>query len=244
MKSFLSTWPRLLPFIVCLVVSAHAWSQNTGDSGQWQILQARYGTLQHNIDVTQRLRELARSDTAFRLTNDLFGRDPHPNAPKTLRIYALGRGGAWQIFEYAEGQVVQGTLFTGWSGGNWGQGGWSGGWGGQGDDRPGDSGQWQILQARYGTAQRNIDVTQQLRELARGNSSLRVGNDLFGSDPHPGVVKSLRIHARGAGGATRSFDYAEGQVVQGTLFSGWSDGNWGQAGGDGRSERRGSDSGW
>ena len=107
MKSFLSTWPRLLPFIVCLVVSAHAWSQNPGDSGQWQILQARYGTLQHNIDVTQRLRELARSDTAFRLTNDLFGRDPHPNAPKTLRIYALGRGGAWQIFEYAEGQVVQ-----------------------------------------------------------------------------------------------------------------------------------------
>jgi len=32
------------------------------DSGEYRILQARYGTPERNVDVTQRLRELVRSD--------------------------------------------------------------------------------------------------------------------------------------------------------------------------------------
>jgi len=232
MRSFARVLVHLIPFIAGLLLSEGALAQGASDSGQWQILNARYGTFQRNIDVTQRLRELARNDVAFRVTNDTFGGDPHPNAVKTLRIQARGPGGATRTFEYAENQFVQGTMFVGWSGGNWGQGGGNAGWGDQGNNRPVDSGQWQILQARYGTAQRNIDVTQQLRALAKRQSDFRVSNDLFGRDPHPGVEKTLRIQARGPGGATRTFDYAESHFVHGAMFSGWSSGDWGEGGGN------------
>ena len=46
------------------------------DHGQYRILQARYGTPRRNVDVTPRLRELARSDQAFRVSNNSFGVDP------------------------------------------------------------------------------------------------------------------------------------------------------------------------
>ena len=231
MRRLVRAVARLMPLLAALVLSANAWSQ--GDSGQWQILQARYGTNERNVDVTQRLRDLARNDVAFRVSNDTFGQDPHPNAVKTLRIHARGPGGATRTFEYAENQFVDGALFTGWSGGNWGQGGGSPGWGDQGNNRPADGGQWQILQARYGTAQRNIDVTQRLRELAQRNNTFRVSNEQFGRDPHPGVEKTLQIQARGPGGATRTFEYAENHFVHGAMFSGWSGGGWGQGGGNG-----------
>ncbi|MBC7941262.1 MAG: hypothetical protein H7Z19_16170, partial [Chitinophagaceae bacterium] len=127
-----------------------------GDDGDYQILQARYGTPSNHVDVTERLKELARQDRSFRMGNDSFGVDPHPDQVKTLRIFARGKDGRTRTFEYAEGSVVDGAQFSGWGRGNWGQGGWNGGWGG---DRPGpgtDDGQYQILQARYGTASRHI----------------------------------------------------------------------------------------
>jgi len=89
--------------------------------------------------------------------------------------------------------------------------------------------QWQILEARYGTARSNIDVTPQLRQLAAQNSTFQVTNRLFGNDPDPGVVKTLRIYARGPGG-TRVFEYQENDIVDGSAFTGWSSGNWGQGG--------------
>ncbi|PTT78490.1 hypothetical protein DBR42_23440, partial [Pelomonas sp. HMWF004] len=46
------------------------------DDGDFLILQARYGTERSHVDVTDRLRDLARQDRRFRLTNDLFGVDP------------------------------------------------------------------------------------------------------------------------------------------------------------------------
>ena len=230
MRLFVSVLPRLMPFLACLLVSAHAWSQSYGDRGQWQILEARYGTAQRNIDVTQALKDLARRDNSFRVTNKTFGNDPYPGVVKTLRIYARGPGGATRTFDYQENDFVDGTVFTAWSSGNWGQGGWSGGWGDQGYDQSRDRGEWQILEARYGTIERNIDVTQKLRDLARRDGSFRVTNDLFGNDPHPGVVKTLRIYARGPGGATRTFEYGEDHIVSGATFTGWSGGNWGQGG--------------
>ena len=225
MRSIVRALPRLMSFVAGLLVATHAWSQDGGDSGQWQILQARYGTVLHDLDVTQRVRELVRDDTTFRVTNGLSDRDPHPGVVKSLRIYARGPGGATRTFEYAENQSVQGTLFTAGS--------------------TGDSGQWQILQARYGTILRNIDVTRQVSDLARRNEGFRVGNDLFGKDPHPGVAKTLRIYARGPGGAIRTFEYAENQSVGGDLFGGWSDTDQGQPGAGGRDANRGQDSiGW
>ena len=229
-RFLISAMPRFIALVACLLVSAQAAPQYGSDRGQWQILQARYGTASRNIDVTQTLRDLARQNITFRITNKTFGRDPAPGVVKTLRIYARGPGGGTRTFEYIENDVVDGNEFTGWSTGNWGQGGWAGGWGAPGHDQPGDHGQWRILEARYGTASRNIDVTQQLRDLARRDKNFQVTNRLFGNDPAPGIVKTLRIYARGPGGATRTFEYGENQVVSGSRFVGWSGGDWGQGG--------------
>jgi hypothetical protein len=226
--------PRLTIVLVCLLLSAPVWSQYGDDRGQWQILGARYGTAQRNIDVTQRLRQLAQQDSTFQVTNKLFGNDPAPGIVKTLRVYARGPGGGTRTFEYFENDIVDGSAFAGWSSGNWAQGGsWGDGWGSPDYDRRGDRGQWQILHARYGTSARNIDVTQRLRDLARQNARFQVNNNLFGNDPDPGVVKTLRIYARGPGGVTRTFEYAENNYVDGSLFTGWGGGDWGHGGWNG-----------
>ena len=200
-----------------------------GDTGQYTILQARYGTERNNVDVTRRLQELARSDRSCRMGNSTFGVDPDPGRVKTLRIYARDRNGRNRMFEYREGSTVDGSLFSGWSGGDWG-GGWDGGWGGPGN---GDSGQYTILQARYGTERNNVDVTRRLQELARADQRFRMGNSTFGVDPDPGRVKTLRIYTRDRSGRTRTFEYREGSTVDGSQFSGWRSGNWGGGGWNG-----------
>src|SRR5262249_42714790 len=151
------------------------------------------------------LRELARQDVTFRMGNSTFGVDPDRGRVKTLRIYARGRNGQNRMFEYREGSIVDGSQFTGWGRGDWVPGGWTGGW----EIGGGDEGQYLILQARYGTARRNVDVTQRLKELARQDRTFRMGNSTFGVDPDRGQVKSLRIYTRGPNGQNRMFEYRE-----------------------------------
>lgn len=213
--------------------TAFAQTTHEGDAGAFQILEARYGTASNNVDVTDRLRDYARSDQRFRVENKMFGSDPAPGRVKTLRIHAQGPGGAVRLFEFAEGAIVDGAQFTGWEQGEWGRGARNRGWGepgpAQGDERRGgDSGEYRILHARYGLASSNIDVTDRLRELARQDRTFKIENSLFGNDPAPGRVKTLRIYARGPGGETRTFDYVEGRVVDGARFTGWGRGDWGQ----------------
>jgi len=129
--------------------------------------------------------------------------------------------------------VLDGSRFAGWSGGRWGDSNYRGGWGDdlRGDrGHRGDEGQYRIQQALYGTSRRNIDVTERLRELARSDHSFRLTNDLFGADPAEGRVKTLRIYARGPGGASQVFEYREGSVIDGSQFVGWGRGDWGQDG--------------
>jgi hypothetical protein len=102
------------------------------DSGQFVILSAQYGTTYHHVDVTNRLRDLARSDRSFRMGNSTFGVDPDPGQVKALRIYAREPNGQERMFEYREGSVVDGSMFRGWGRGDWGRGGWSGRWEGGG----------------------------------------------------------------------------------------------------------------
>ncbi|HEY1273174.1 MAG TPA: hypothetical protein VGF08_14365 [Terriglobales bacterium] len=201
-----------------------------GDSGQYTILHAEYGTERNHVDVTRRLRELAREDIRFRMGNSTFDIDPDPGRVKTLRIYARGPGGE-RMFEYREGSTVDGSQFRGWRGGDWGHDGWGGNWGGGGGgggDRDGDSGQYVILRAEYGTERRHVDVTNRLRELARADVRFRMGNSTFDTDPDPGHVKTLRIFARGPGGSERVFEYREGSTVDGSQFKGWGRGDWGR----------------
>jgi hypothetical protein len=214
---------------ILLFGSVIALAQYNGGRDEYQILQARYGTARNNIDVTPRLKELARQNRTFRMGNSTFGTDPDPGKVKTLRIYTRARNGQNRMFEYREGSIVDGTIFSGWGGGNWG-GGWNGGWDGGGG---GGRDEYLILQARYGTARNNIDVTPRLKELARQNRTFRMGNSTFGTDPDPGHVKTLRIYTRARNGQNRMFEYREGSIVDGTIFSGWGGGNWGQGGWNG-----------
>ena len=225
---------RLTSFpLATIVFFAAAWTvaQYSGGRDEYQILQARYGTARRNADVTPRLKELARQNATFRLTNSMFGTDPDPGQVKTLRIYTRARNGQNRMFEYREKSIVDGSIFSGWSSGNWGQGGWNGGWGGSGPT--GGRDEFQILQARYGTARRNADVTPRLKELARQNATFRLTNSMFGTDPDPGQVKTLRIYTRARNGQNRMFEYREKSIVDGSIFSGWSSGNWGQGGWNG-----------
>ncbi|MBR7800127.1 hypothetical protein [Undibacterium fentianense] len=213
-----------------------AWAQR--DDGDYQILQARYGTEERNVDVTDVLKQLARRDRLFRMENEVFGVDPHPRRVKTLHIYARSDRGDVRTFEYREGSIVDGAIFQGWGGGRWGR---ANDYHGRWDDRKefaerDDRGraQWQddglflIMNARYGTHERNIDVTDRLKDLARRDHQFRMNNRSFGFDPHPNRLKTLTIYARGPRGEMRTFEYIEGSVVDGNLFKSWSRGEWGR----------------
>jgi len=162
--------------------------------------------------------------------NSTFGVDPDPNVVKTLRIYARDANGQSRVFDYTEGSRVDGSIFTGWSGGNWGRNGSNNRWE---DGRSGnnvDEGQYEIIQARYGTARRNIDVTDRLRQLARRDRTFRLDNATFGVDPDRGSVKTLRIFAQGPNGRERMFEYNEGSTIDGSMFIGWNSANFGRSG--------------
>jgi hypothetical protein len=183
----------------------------SGMAQQYQILRADYGYGNQRVDVTQRLRDLARTNRTFKMGNSTFGIDPSPGKVKSLRIIARGSNGRDRTFEYPEGSLVDGSMFSGWSGGNWGSKG----------------GEYAILNAQYGVASRHVDVTSRLRQLAAQNGFFRMGNSTFGVDPAPGQKKVLRIYARGPDGRNHMFEYAEGSIVDGSKFSGWGGGNWG-----------------
>ena len=243
MRTQLVLKASLVAIVLTMLASTFAMAQLNGrDEGQYQIVRAFYGTARRNVDVTDRLRQLAARDRTFRMGNSTFGIDPDEGVVKTLRIITRDRSGRERMFEYTEGSTVNGALFTGWSSGNWGRDKWNGGWGGSGggpvgvDGRPGgvgpgavgDEGQYQIVQALYGTVRRNVDVTDRLRQLAAQDRTFRMGNSTFGIDPDEGVVKTLRIFTRDRSGRERMFEYTEGSTVNGALFTGWSSGNWGR----------------
>lgn len=98
------------------------------DEGAYVILNAQYGTSEHHVDVTARLRDLARQDRLFRMGNSTFGVDPDHGRIKFLRIYARGPDGQERMFEYREGGTVDGSQFRGWGRGDWGNDQWNGGW--------------------------------------------------------------------------------------------------------------------
>jgi hypothetical protein len=208
------------------LLASFAMTARADDDGDFIILHARYGTEYSHVDVTGRLKELARQDRRFRLENDVMGVDPAPERVKTLRIFARDRQGRERTFEYREHDWVDGNQFIGWGGGRWGDDDGPRGWHGGGGRRE-DDGEFTILYATYGTDRREVDVTERLREFARRDQRLRMGNETFGIDPDPGRVKRLRIVARDRSGRERNFDYREDAVVDGSLFIGWGRGDWG-----------------
>jgi hypothetical protein len=196
------------------------------DAGQYLILNAQYGNEHNHVDVTQRLKYLARQDRPFRINHDSMDADPDPGHAKGLRVFARGPNGRERWFDFPDNSVFDGAQFRSWGRGDWGDEHWNGGWNG----RPGadnDAGEFLILSAQYGTERHHVDVTMRLKELARADRTFRMGNSTFGVDPDRGVVKVLRIYARGPNGHERMFEYREGSWVDGAQFRGWGSGEWG-----------------
>jgi hypothetical protein len=188
-----------IAFIMLMFVSAA-----NAQQPQFQILRAEYGYGNQWADVTSRLRDLVRTQRAFRVGNEALGVDPAVGFTKTLRIDARGSHGEHRTFEVLEGNMLEGAPFLNPTG-NFYQGG--------------DSGQFQVLRAEYGVANRWVDVTPRFRDLTRSDRLFRVANDTLGIDPAPGRSKMLRVQVRDSRGGTRTFEYPEGGTVDGGQFS-------------------------
>jgi hypothetical protein len=140
------------------------WAQypGGGDSGQYVIISAQYGTAEHHVDVTARLKELARQDRAIRMGNNTFGVDPDPGHVKTLRIYARDPRGEERMFEYRENSLVDGSQFRGWGTGQWGTEPWHGRWEGYQRGR-------NVSQPEMSAAMENLQQAAQNLERAAHN---------------------------------------------------------------------------
>ncbi len=192
------------------------------DAGQYLILSAQYGNERHHVDVTDRLKELARADRQFRLDYRSFGVDPDEGHAKSLRIFVRDLQGQEQMFEYQDNSIVDGTMFRGWDSGEWGAG-WSGNWNVRRDR---DEGEFVILSAQYGSERRHVDVTDKLKQLARQDRQVRLDYRTFNVDPDEGHTKVLRIYARGSNGREHMFEYRDGSLIDGSIFRGWDRGEW------------------
>ena len=197
------------------------WNGNH-DAGQYLILSAQYGDEWRHVDVTDRLKELARSDRVFRLDYRTFGVDPDEGHAKSLRIFVRDPNGREQMFEYKDNSTIDGAMFRGWGTGEWGSG-WSGNWNAGGYR---DEGEFLILSAQYGTDRRHVDVTDRLKELARQDKQFRLDFRTFGVDPDRGHEKVLRIYARGPNGREHVFEYRDGSLIDGSIFRAWGRGDW------------------
>ncbi len=179
----------------------------SGMAQQFEILSARYGSAHRNIDVTRQLKQLARGNATFRLSWRTFG-DPAQGQAKTLRIFARGPRGANRFFEYRDNDVVDGSIFSGWGGGNWGDRPWHGGWnpgpgwgiGNPGTRPPGGrppvgNNRLQILSAKYGAGRQQVDVTGRLQSLVNnGRLDIPISNGAMAvGDPAPNVTKNLFV---------------------------------------------------
>ena len=86
----------------------------------------------------------------------------------------------------------------------------------------------EIIRADYGAGNRRIDVTQRLREVVCSQNRFRMGNSTFGTDPAPDSKKSLRVYTRGPNGQQNMQEFPESSTIDGSMFIGWGQGNWGR----------------
>ena len=212
---------KYVPLFALLALASAATAQ------QFEILNARYGSAHRNIDVTQQLRQLARSNTTFRLSWRTFG-DPAQGQAKTLRIFARGPRGVNRYFEYRDNDIVDGSIFSGWGGGNWGDRPWQGGWNpgpGWGIGNPGirppggrppaGNQRLQILSARYGAGRQQVDVTGRLQSLVQnGRINVQVNNgSMAAGDPAPNARKSLFVSYSVGSGKRQTRTVQEGSYL-------------------------------
>jgi len=189
-------WLLLAPALLA-TFTARAQPNGRGGDSFFRVIRATYGTERRNVDVTQRVLQLVEQDRQFTASNDTFRTDPAVRQTKTLWIEAEGRNGMRRTFTFREGQVVDGAQFRGY--GN------PGGPGGR--PQPG----WDRLErATFGAGQRDMDVTQRVRQLLQQGRPFAVDPQTLGGDPAYGQTKYLQLRLRGEG---RPLSFKEGAWV-------------------------------
>jgi hypothetical protein len=170
-----------------------------------QLVSAEWGVQGRRVDVTARVRSLARNGVLnFQVTRFVLGVDPDPHRAKDLLIRVRRWDGQVEEFDYAERGVVNLELDA------------EDGrqqpehkrWRDHDDDRNGDHDrdrdrdgdgdrrgpQLRILRAYYGAEGQFINVTDALQSrIDDGRIYIRVDNYSMGADPLPGHRKWLRI---------------------------------------------------
>jgi hypothetical protein len=189
---------------------------------------------------------------------------PLPRNPSNFRFAGVdGRGKQYMLKSPSQNNGVAviriednrnglegytGDIF--WSGGSNNGGDWTGGWwndnwnggGGWGNGGSGGnqypSGQWAVQSATWGSGNRRMDVTGNVRRLANG-PNFTANNQNMGGDPAVGADKTLQIVGRAQNGTVRTFSYREGSMVDSRTFSG----GWGGGGGGGNDWGNGNNNG-
>ncbi len=163
-----------------------------GNGSGWQVMWAEWGSGNRRMDVTNRVRSLLSGNGMVKVNNANMGGDPAVGADKVLRISARDMQGQVQQFSFREGSSIDASQFYNYGGypGNPGNPGYPGNPGHPG----GGYGDLQIVRAYYGLNNRNNDVTQLLRGMARnGSIVLQVNNNNMGGDPAQGADKVLTV---------------------------------------------------
>jgi len=89
---------------------------------------------------------------------------------------------------------------------------------------------WQVVKAEWGSGNRWMDVTNQVRMLLSGSGMVKVNNQNMGGDPAIGADKTLRIQARNYEGQSRQFTFKEGDSIDASQFYSYGGGVGGNAG--------------
>ena len=155
----------------------------------WDIVRATYGNRGTWIDVSDRVRTLARGETLqFSVGADSLGTDPLPGVVKTLQISVRDAGGRSGQFSFRDGEQVNLQVRAGGGGSK----GPILGERGRVVDRRRSS--LTILSADYGDGRRSRDVTQTLSNAISGDQlQVQVTNSNMGGDPAPAAQKQLRV---------------------------------------------------
>jgi len=161
-----------------------------------RIASAYYGSTNGvGVDVTGRVQQFADYGEPFRVGKETLRIDPSPNHRKALVVIYEVNG------QRISDCVPEGDVFYFRNGTKIGAN--------REDDRPAI----RVIKAVYGAQGRYVDVTNQVRELARMQRPFTVSNQTFCVDPDPGRQKWLKIsYLRGS--TSRLQRYAEGDHVQ------------------------------
>ncbi len=143
-----------------------------------RILSARYGDGFRTTDVTQFLNNnISNNSLRVQVNTGSMGGDPAPGIVKTL-VVQYEFNGTRNSVNVRDGDMLQ--LPAGFGGGN------GGGWGGN---------RLEILEARYGTFGRNVDVTEIVRSAIR-NNGVRLTVSDFTMKANPSGSRNDRLTVR------------------------------------------------